>query len=56
MEFLEQEGLGREQPRVVALPVIPADPGQASLASVPQWRARWYSLLGLGPCILEVLK
>lgn len=48
--FLEEEELEREQPRVVALPVTPADPGQASLASVP------HSLLGLGPCILEVLK
>lgn len=33
---------------MVALPVTPGDPGQASLVSVPQWRARWYKSLGVG--------
>lgn len=41
MEFLEQEGLWGEQPRGVALPVTPADPGQANLASVPGGTVFW---------------
>lgn len=45
MGVLEEEGLGEEQPRVVALPVTLGDPGQASLTSGSQQRARWYRSL-----------
>lgn len=45
MGVLEEEGLGEEQPRVVALLVTLGDPGQASLTSGSQQRARWYRSL-----------